>query len=156
MSQHTQRIQDIDVRVLAPTDHPTWLPLWEGYQAFYKTCIPIEVTERTWSRFHDPAVPMVALGAFVDGALVGIVHYLFHFSCWTSGPYCYLQDLFAIPEMRGRGVGRALIEAVYAAAREQGASRVYWLTHETNTDAMQLYDKIADRSGFVQYRKILG
>lgn len=82
--------------------------------------------------------------------------YLFHYSCWTSGPYCYLQDLFTAPEARGQGVGRALIEAVAAAAREAGASRLYWLTHKTNTQAMALYDQVAARSGFVQYRRILG
>jgi GNAT superfamily N-acetyltransferase len=89
------------------------------------------------------------------GRIVGIVHYIFHRSTWTDGPYCYLQDLFTVEEARGLGVGRALIEAVYTAAREEGAARVYWLTHETNTVAMQLYDKIADKSGFVQYRKTL-
>ena len=98
---------------------------------------------------------MHALVAENSGRIVGIVHYIFHRSTWTDGPYCYLQDLFTVEEARGLGVGRALIEAVYAEAREEGASRVYWLTHETNTVAMQLYDKVADKSRFVQYRKTL-
>ena len=98
---------------------------------------------------------MHALVAENGDRIVGIVHYIFHRSTWTDGPYCYLQDLFTMEEVRGLGIGRALIEAVYAKAREEGASRVYWLTHETNTVAMQLYDKVADKSGFVQYRKTL-
>jgi GNAT superfamily N-acetyltransferase len=96
-----------------------------------------------------------ALVAESAGRIVGIVHYIFHRSTWTPGPYCYLQDLFTIEDGRGLGVGRALIEAVYARAKEVGASRVYWQTHESNATAMALYDKVAERSGFVQYRKAL-
>lgn len=144
------------IRPLTPDDRAAWEPLWLGYQTFYKATIPAETTEISWQRFHDPAEPIYALGAFLDGELVGIVHYLFHRSTWTVGPYCYLQDLFTAQAARGHGVGRALIEAVYAAAREHGASRVYWLTHETNAEAMVLYNKVADRSGFLQYRKMLG
>ena len=92
--------------------------------------------------------------AELDNHPVGIVNYLSHRSTWTSGNYCYLQDLFVKQGLRGKGIGRALIEHVYARAAEIGCSRVWWLTHETNTDAMKLYDKVADRSGFVQYRKL--
>ncbi len=150
--------QTISVRPLVPTDRAAWEPLWQGYLTFYKSRLAPETTNITWQRFHDPAVPMQILGAFlgVDEALVGIVHFIYHYSCWTAGPYCYLQDLFTSPKARGKGVGRALIEAVYVAAQDHGASRVYWLTHETNTDAMKLYDKVSDRSGFVQYRKLMG
>lgn len=144
----------IAVRPLVPEDHDAWEPLWLGYQAFYKAQIAPEVSAQTWRRFHDPAVPMYALGAFRDDQLLGIVHYLYHYSCWTVGPYCYLQDLFTDPNTRGQGIGRALIEAVYAAALDYGASRVYWLTHETNAQAQILYDKLAARSGFIQYRKL--
>jgi GNAT superfamily N-acetyltransferase len=144
------------VRPLAPADRAAWESLWEGYQTFYQAAIPAEVTDDTWRRFHDPAAPIYALGAFDGGALVGIAHYLLHLSTWTAGPYCYLQDLFTAADARGKGVGRALIEAVAERAGELGASRVYWLTHETNAQAMLLYDKVATRSGFVQYRRLLG
>ncbi|MFO7169054.1 MAG: GNAT family N-acetyltransferase [Chloroflexota bacterium] len=148
-------MEQASVRLLTPADRDAWEPLWRGYQEFYNVDLPPDTTDLTWRRFHDPAEPMYALGAFLQGGLVGIVHYLFHRSSWTPGPYCYLQDLFTAPAFRGRGVGRALIEAVYEAARQQGASRVYWLTHETNAQAMALYDQLADRTGFVQYRKLL-
>lgn len=148
-------MEHITVRPLLPDDRTAWEPLWAGYQRFYEASIPPEATDATWWRFHDPQVPMHALGALRDGELVGIVHYLFHHSTWTAGPYCYLQDLFIAPEARGLGAGRALIEAVYAAAAAAGASRVYWLTHETNAQAMHLYDQLATRSGFVQYRRLL-
>lgn len=143
------------VRPLVPADRTAWEPLWQGYQEFYHARLLPEMTDLTWARFHDPSEPMYALGAFVEGELRAIVHYIFHRSCWTPGPYCYLQDLFTHPDFRGTGLGRTLIEAVYAAAAEAGASRVYWLTHETNTGAMQLYDKVAGKTGFVQYRKTL-
>jgi len=145
----------LTVRPIEPRDRAGWQPLWKGYQAFYKTDIPAAVTETTFARFFDPSEPVHAFVAERDGRIVGIVHYIFHRSTWTEGPYCYLQDLFTVEEARGLGVGRALIEAVYARAREEGAARVYWLTQETNTVAMRLYDKIADKSGFVQYRKAL-
>lgn len=144
------------IRTARPDDHAQWLPLWKGYQAFYRADLPEHVTARTWERFHNPAEPMHCAVAERDGQLIGIVHYIFHRSCWTTGDYCYLQDLYASPEHRGQGVGRALIEHVYAAAAQAGASRVHWLTHETNQDAMKLYDRIADKSGFVQYRHLLG
>jgi GNAT superfamily N-acetyltransferase len=148
--------ETLTVRTLAPADRAAWEPLWCGYQEFYKTGIPAATTDETWRRFHDGSEPMFALGAFVGTELVGIVHCIYHRSCWTVGNYCYLQDLFTAPAHRGRGVGRALINAVYERARAEGASRVHWLTHETNTTGMLLYDKVAERSGFVQYRKVLG
>ncbi|HEV7610357.1 MAG TPA: GNAT family N-acetyltransferase [Steroidobacteraceae bacterium] len=130
-----------------------WLPLWRGYQAFYKTDIPPEVSEVTWSRLLDPEEPMGAALAWDGPRAVGLVHHIRHRSCWTIGDYLYLQDLFVSPDARGAGVGRKLIEHVYGLARDQGCARVHWLTHETNTDAMLLYDRIAERSGFLQYRR---
>jgi GNAT superfamily N-acetyltransferase len=146
----------MDIRLAQMRDFDQWLPLWQGYQTFYKTKIADDVTRQTWARFHDAHQPMHCAVAEADGALVGMVHYIFHRSCWTSGDYCYLQDLFTDPARRGQGIGRALIEHVYAQAAQQGASRVWWLTHESNDQAMLLYDHIADKSGFVQYRKVIG
>jgi len=143
------------VRPLAPGDRAAWEPLWTGYLAFYGTSLPSAVFATTWSRLLDPAEPMHALGAELDGELVGIVHYLFHRTTWTVGDYCYLQDLFTAEAARGRGVGRALIEAVYEAGRRQGASRVYWHTQDGNTTARALYDTLADHPGFTVYRKLL-
>jgi GNAT superfamily N-acetyltransferase len=146
---------NIKIRPLKPEDHDAWLPLWKGYQTFYKTNIPDDVTALTWSRFHDANEPMHALGAFDGDTLLGITHYIFHRTCWTAGPNCYLQDLFTVDGARGKGVGRALIEAVYAAAAKADSPKVYWMTHETNAEAMVLYNKVAERSGFLQYRKAI-
>jgi len=145
----------MEIRPLRADERDSWEPLWQGYLTFYNAAVAPKVTATTWARLHDPAEPMHVLGAFLDGRLVGIVHYIFHRSTWTEGPYCYLQDLFTAPEARGRGAGRALIEAVYARAQAAGASRVWWLTHETNATARALYDTLADRPGFIQYRKLL-
>ncbi|QHI97076.1 GNAT family N-acetyltransferase [Xylophilus rhododendri] len=144
------------LRPAQQSDFPAWLTLWLGYQAFYKVEIAPAVTERTWARLLDPAEPMHCTLAESAGRPIGLVHHIFHRSTWTDGPYCYLQDLFVAPELRGQGTGRQLIEHVYEQARMAGASRVYWLTHETNQDAMKLYDRVADRSGFLQYRHLLG
>jgi GNAT superfamily N-acetyltransferase len=146
--------KDVVVKPVGQNERAAWEPLWAGYLTFYKTSVPTATSDVTWSRFHDPAEPMHLLGAYVDGKLTGIVHYIFHRSTWTPGNYCYLQDLFVDDSARGLGLGRALIEAVYAKAKEAGASRVYWLTHETNAQARILYDQVADQPGFIQYRKI--
>jgi len=142
------------IRPVRADERADWEPLWTGYLAFYKTSVPAETYDVTWARLHDPNEPMGVLGAYVDGRLAGIAHYLFHRSCWTIGDYCYLQDLFVAESARKLGLGRALIEAVEQAARAAGASRVYWLTHESNAAARGLYDKLAERPGFIQYRKL--
>jgi GNAT superfamily N-acetyltransferase len=146
----------LEVRPFTVDDRDAWEPLWQGYLTFYKSSLPAEVTDTTWHRLNDPAEPMHGLVAVLDDRIVGIVHYIYHRSTWSVGDYCYLQDLFTTQESRGRGVGRALIEAVYEKAQAHGASRVYWLTHETNTAAQVLYDKVAARSGFIQYRHLFG
>ena len=143
------------IRPVAPADRARWLPLWKGYQVFYKVDLPAEVTEITWRRFFDGLEPVRALVAEEGEALIGLVHYLFHRSTWMVGPTCYLQDLFTAEAARGKGVGGALIEAVYREAAAAGAGRVYWNTHETNATARSLYDQVASRSGFIQYRKEL-
>ncbi len=145
---------EIEIRKLHRNERAEWEPLWQGYLAFYKTSVSEQATQTTWDRLHDPNEPMYVMGGFIDGKLMGIVHYIFHRSTWTIGDYCYLQDLFTVPQARGKGVGRALIEAVYERAREADAARVYWLTQEDNAPARILYDKVADLPGFVQYRKI--
>jgi GNAT superfamily N-acetyltransferase len=138
-----------------PADFERWLPLWRGYQAFYHADIPAETTAITWRRMMDPAEPMWGALARVGNTPAGMVHWIFHRSNWTIADYCYLQDLFVDPGVRGGGVGRALIEHVYEEARRAASPRVYWLTHESNVEAMRLYDRVADRSGFIQYRKVL-
>jgi GNAT superfamily N-acetyltransferase len=141
------------VRSAVRADFPQWAPLWEGYNRFYERVVPAEVTEMTWSRFFDAYEPVHAMVAEENGRLLGLVHYLFHRNTAMIGPTCYLQDLFTHADARGKGIGRALIEAVYERAKAAGSPRVYWMTHETNRTAMKLYDKVAERSGFVQYRK---
>jgi GNAT superfamily N-acetyltransferase len=141
------------MRGASQQDWEQWLPLWEGYNTFYERIISAEVTKATWGRFFDHYEPVNAFVAEDAGRLIGFVHYIFHRSTSMIGPICYLQDLFSSPEVRGQGVGRALIERVYIAAAQADSPRVYWLTHETNKPGMALYDKVAERSGFIQYRK---
>jgi GNAT superfamily N-acetyltransferase len=143
------------VRPARPSDRAAWDPLWQGYLTFYKSSLAPDVTEATWQRFFDPIEPLHALVAERDGRLIGLTHYLLHRSTWAPVCYCYLEDLFVEPSVRGSGTGRALIGAVEAAARAAGASRLYWLTHETNETAQTLYNKVAERAGFIQYRKKL-
>lgn len=142
----------IEIRPVSPADHAVWLPLWQGYLQFYQSELPAEVSAITWQRFLDPSEPTHAALAWCDGQAVGLVQWIFHRTNWSVEHSCYLQDLFVAEGLRGSGVGRQLIEHVYAQARAAGASRVHWLTHESNTDARQLYERIAERSGFLQYR----
>lgn len=152
-------MSDLIIRPVVAADKDRWLPLWAGYNAFYKrtgpTAISRDVTDMTWSRFFDAYEPMHALVAEADGALLGFTHYLYHRNTAMIAPVCYLQDLFTNEAARGRGVGRALIEGVYAAARAAGSPRVYWTTQEGNATARLLYDRIAETSDFIQYRKTL-
>jgi GNAT superfamily N-acetyltransferase len=147
------------VRAVSAQDFEAWRALWDGYNTFYgrhgPTALADEITRTTWSRFFDGYEPVNALVAELQGRLVGLAHYIFHRSTILIAPTCYLQDLYTSEAARGRGVGRALIEAVYAKAAAAGSPRVYWLTHESNHTAMHLYDQVAERSGFLQYRKML-
>ena len=150
---------NLTIRPIARHDYEQWLPLWDGYNAFYErsgpTALDGEITRTTWQRFFDAYEPVHALVAESGGRLLGLVHYLFHRSTIAIHPNCYLQDLFTSADARGKGVGRALIDGVYERARLAGSPRVYWLTHETNHTARLLYDKVAENSGFIVYRKML-
>ena len=147
----------IAIRSVHKDDFPAWLKLWDGYNAFYgrsgKTALSSEITRMTWSRFFDAYEPVHALVAEEAGALLGLVHYLYHRSTTDIAAVCYLQDLFTAPEARGKGIGRALILRVYEHAKDSGAPEVYWQTHETNVAAMKLYDKVAGKSGFLVYSR---
>jgi GNAT superfamily N-acetyltransferase len=151
-----QSSQGLTVRIAARGDYARWFVLWAEYNAFYErvgpNAVPQAVTDRTWERFFDSYEPMHALVAEVDHDVTGFAHFLFHRNTVMIPPICYLQDLFTTRDARGKGVGRALIEEVYARARGAGCSRVYWQTHATNQTAMRLYDQVAERSGFVVYR----
>jgi GNAT superfamily N-acetyltransferase len=136
------------VRPLRTEDREQWQPLWDGYNLFYeRPNFPADITEVTWNRFFDPAEPVFAAVAELDGKVVGLVHYLYHRSTTLIEEVCYLQDLFTAPEARGLGAGRALIEHVYSEAEKAGATRVYWQTHEENP-ARKLYDRVADVTPF--------
>jgi len=143
------------VRPLLAADRAQWDPLWAGYLAFYKTALEPMVTETTFARLIDPNEPMFAFVAEDEKTkqLLGVVHCVIHRGTWSIGDFCYLEDLFVSEAARGKGVGRALIEAVYARADELGCGRVYWLTHQDNTVARHLYDEVAEFRGFIQYRR---
>ncbi len=143
------------IRAVEAGDRAAWTQLWKDYLAFYETVLPQEIYASTWSRLLDPAEPTWGALALQDGEPVGLVHWIFHRSNWTIADACYLQDLFVAPEGRGLGLGSALIDHVAADARAKGSARVHWLTHETNTTARALYDKVSQRSGFIQYRRNL-
>lgn len=146
----------ITVRALVSEDKSAWLPLWQGYLTYYKSEVTAEVTESTWSRLIDAEFPIDGFGAFNEaGGMLGIVHYMFHPVTWAIGPRCYLEDLFTNEAARGKGVGRALIEAVANEANFEGADQVYWLTENYNTRAQALYDKVADKTHFIKYAKTL-
>ena len=145
----------LSIRPIAAGDRAPWEVLWAGYNAFYErsgaTALAPAITQTLWERLFDPAEPVHALVAEQAGELAGLVHFLFHRSTSRIEPVCYLQDLFTAPQQRGRGVGRALIEGVYARAHDAGASRVYWQTRESNAAGRMLYDKVAKHHGFIVY-----
>lgn len=143
------------LRALQQQDQLQWMSLWQAYQAFYKIEIDPQVTEKTFSRLLDTDEAMYGVVVEEQEKLLGFVHFIFHRSTWSTGDYCYLQDLFVEQGVRAKGLGRKLIETVYQQAAERQCSRVYWLTHESNAQARLLYDKIAVNAGFIQYRKNL-
>lgn len=146
-------MSQIQIRPVTPADHAAWLPLWQAYLRFYNTELPEAVTPSTWQRLLDASEPTHAALAWDGEQAVGLVHFIYHRSNWSIENSCYLQDLLVAPEQRGTGVGRQLIEFVYAQAKADGCCKVHWLTHETNATAIQLYERIAERPGFIQFRK---
>ncbi|MBC2654014.1 GNAT family N-acetyltransferase [Pseudomonas sp. MSSRFD41] len=148
-------MSQIQIRPVTAADHAAWLPLWQAYLRFYETELADAVTQSTWQRFLDASEPTHAALAWEGVRAVGLVHFIYHRSNWSIENACYLQDLLVTPEQRGTGVGRKLIEFVYAQARQDGCAKVHWLTHETNATAIQLYERIAERPGFIQFRKPL-
>ena len=148
-------MSQIEIRQVSADDHAAWLALWQAYLRFYTTELPEAVTNSTWQRFLDPSESTHAALAWADGKALGMVHYIYHRSNWSIENSCYLQDLLVAPETRGTGVGRQLIEHVYATAKADGCCKVHWLTHESNATAIQLYERIAERPGFIQFRKAL-
>ena len=146
-------MSQIQIRPVTPADHAAWLPLWQAYLRFYNTELPEAVTQSTWQRLLDASEPTHAALAWDGEEAVGLVHFIYHRSNWSIENSCYLQDLLVAPEQRGTGVGRQLIEFVYAQAKADGCCKVHWLTHETNATAIQLYERIAERPGFIQFRK---
>ena len=144
----------VTIRPLAAADRSDWARLWEAYLAFYKTSVTPEVYDSTFARLlGDDTRDFTAFVAEVDGRLVGLVHYLFHRHAWKIEDVCYLQDLYADPSVRGTGVGRKLIEAVYAAADANGTPSVYWLTQDFNAEARVLYDRIGVLTPFIRYQR---
>ena len=145
----------ISVRPVQASDYTAWLPLWDAYNAFYgrtgATALDPAITSATWARFLEPAEPVFALLAESQGKILGLTHYLYHRSTIRIEPTCYLHDLFTVPEARGQGVGRTLIEAVYGQARACGIKRVYWQTQHDNAAGRVLYDKVAKHMGFIVY-----
>jgi GNAT superfamily N-acetyltransferase len=140
----------VNIEPLKPSDRVRWEELWNQYQVFYGVALPAAVTESTWQRLHNGRVH--GLGARDSaGRLMGIVHFLYHEDTWSTTPTCYLQDLYVDPALRGSGCGRKLIEAVAAASHKAGANNPYWLTHQSNAVARQLYDRLGQNQGFIHY-----
>ena len=143
----------LSIKNLTDISQSEWMILWKAYQAFYKTTLSEEVNANTWRRLTDPKVQeMYGFAALIDQRVVGIVHVVEHLSCWTLEPYAYLQDLFTLDEYRGQGVAKALIRQIETFCKQRKCDRVYWLTHQDNLTAQKLYDRIATKTGFIQYR----
>ncbi len=142
----------INVRSIAESDKAAWLPLWHGYLTFYKVQLPASQDDLTWSRLLDPAYESHGLVIDKDGAVQGLAHYSFQTSTWAQINNCFLEDLFVNPEVRGGGLGRALIDEVKEIAIAAGSSRLFWNTDRSNKVARKIYDTYTEESGKVQYR----
>lgn len=139
------------IRSALPSDESAWRKLWRGYLDFYGSKIPEEVTSRTWKRILDPDSAITCVVAELDGQVCGFANCVVHENTWETQPICYLEDLYVDPAVRGRGVGRALIEWLRNAMRAEGWARLYWHTHENNETARRLYDRFAEADDFVRY-----
>ena len=145
-------MEGMEVRPPTAGDEAEWRRLWTAYLDFYETKLPEETYALTWKRLHtEGEFEPKCLLAVLHAKPVGLVHYLYHRSCWSAVNNCYLQDLFVDPEKRGTDLGRVLIDAVQREAGKLGVSNVYWMTHETNTRARKLYDRVARKTGFIEY-----
>jgi len=140
------------IRAITPADHDDWKALWGGYLEFYDSEVPDEITEHTFARILDDAEIHGAIARDDDGRALGLVHWLTHPATWSRSGYCYLEDLFVSPDVRGAGTGRALIAHVREWAERNGSAKVYWLTQEGNTTARRLYDSVAAHTGFTHYQ----
>lgn len=148
----TEKINIVNLSCIGSED---WLRLWQAYQSFYKTSIAADVSNHTWQKLCNPELSHIyGFAAILKDKVVGIVHVIEHDSCWTIAPYAYLQDLYVDEQNRRLGIARALIEHVYDMTKQKGCDRVYWLTHESNIEAQYLYDRVARKTGFIQYRSI--
>jgi GNAT superfamily N-acetyltransferase len=145
-------VLNLTIRALQEKDKSQWLKLWAGYLEFYKSTISSEQTELTWKRLRNNEQKMFGFVAETEEGVIGFTHCLFRPSTWTETDYCYLEDLFVDPNIRGKGIGRALMNRVIELAKEKKSKRVYWTTQEFNKTARVLYDSITPVSEFVQYR----
>ena len=149
------KIASLFIAPLSKADYDAWLKLWQSYLTFYETRLPPTTTEKTWRNLLGSDVPIYGFGAWQDDTLVGITHVVIHPNTWNTTECCYLEDLYVSEDVRGQGVGRALIEQVYEFANNKNCNRVYWITQEGNATARKLYDSIATQTDMVQYRKDL-
>lgn len=148
-------MSDPQIRAVTEQDQTAWRPLFQAYLTFYNTVLADAVIDSTWQRLLDPTEPTHAALAWKDGVAVGMVHFIYHRSNWSIANACYLQDLLVSADQRGTGIGRQLIEHVYVTAKADGCDKVHWLTHESNATAIALYQRIAERPGYIQFRKML-
>ena len=139
------------IRAVSAADRSAWQPLWDDYLVFYESELPADTTDSVFARIAADTDLHGAIAWGEEGEALGLVHWLFHPSTWSTSAYCYLEDLYVSPAARGLGVGTALIEHVAAAANGAGASKVYWLTHQTNAAAQHVYEKVAERTGFIHF-----
>jgi GNAT superfamily N-acetyltransferase len=143
-------------RPLEPKDHEQWYGLWQAYLTFYEESLPDGITQNTWKTLLEPQIdPQGVCAVDEKENLLGIAHYMFHASCWTIGPYCYLQDLFVAKSARKAGIGRSLINHVAEEAKKRNAGKFYWLTKHDNVIARKLYDEVGALTPFIRYDKSL-